>query len=108
VRYYLDLDRILNKIVLCFTFILIILNNQFKMQSTCVKCQEKLKHDKDIILKCSICKDIAHFYCVGYSEQCRIILKIDSPVQTAKLLQASPQNQMLLKKMLVLQWKKSG
>lgn len=38
------------------------------MHSTCVKCQEKLKHNEDT-LECSICKDIAHFYCVGYSEQ---------------------------------------
>jgi len=38
------------------------------MQSTCVKCQEKLEHNEDA-LECSICKDIAHFYCVGYSEQ---------------------------------------
>ncbi|KAF0750246.1 Reverse transcriptase domain-containing protein, partial [Aphis craccivora] len=38
------------------------------MHSTCVKCQEKLKHNEDT-LECSLCKDIAHFYCVGYSEQ---------------------------------------
>lgn len=38
------------------------------MQSTCAKSQEKLKHDEDILER-SICKDITHFYCVGYSEQ---------------------------------------
>lgn len=38
------------------------------MQSTCVKCQEKLKHNEDT-LECSMCKDVTHFYCIGYSEQ---------------------------------------
>ncbi|KAL4136058.1 hypothetical protein QTP88_007626 [Uroleucon formosanum] len=50
------------------------------MQSTCAKSQEKLKHDEDILER-SICKDITHFYCVGYSEQ--NFKKIKSPKSNA-------------------------
>jgi len=34
----------------------------------CVKCLETSSHKEDI-LECSICKNIIHFYCTGYTEQ---------------------------------------
>lgn len=34
----------------------------------CVKCLETSSHKEDI-LECSMCKNILHFYCTGYTEQ---------------------------------------